>query len=138
MITSLKYLSCTIWYKTSVKATRICFLVVFICRIWKKNTLTSNKSISNKICMNGIMCTKTIICFQEQYKTIYLTLYEMFKEPTSGHSTGNTIQNLQTIKKTIRPTHRKLKGSSRSVIFISTTQQLLFFKKSIVGHYPLV
>lgn len=65
--------------------------------------------------------------------TIYLTLYEMFKEPTTGHNTGNLIQNLQTIKKTIRPMHRELEGGSR-LVFIIDTPESLHFLKSIVVH----
>nr|XP_034320244.1 uncharacterized protein LOC117687580 [Crassostrea gigas] len=49
----------------------------------------------------------------EQYKTIFLTLYEMFKEPTACHNTGNSIQNLQTIKNTIRSMYCESEGGSR-------------------------
>lgn len=57
----------------------------------------------------------------------------MFKEPTTGHNTGNLIQNLQTIKKTIRPMHRELEGGSR-LVFIIDTPESLHFLKSIVVH----
>lgn len=51
----------------------------------------------------------------------------MFKEPTACHNTGNSIQNLQTIKNTIRSMYCESEGGSRSVFIIGTLESLHFF-----------
>lgn len=38
------------------------------------------------------------LCFQEQYRTIFLTLYEMYKAPATVQNTTEFIEKLETAK----------------------------------------
>lgn len=83
------------------------------------------KKKSTKLFSHFFFSQNSIICLQEQYKTIFLTLHEMFKAPVGVQTANEYLLKSQSAK----PNHHAYVSSLRKEFQVGEYAYLLYCKK---------